>query len=75
MPGLIADGRRASSRIPGHPLAAAATSSRWRCCPTSLGKQQAKEAGAFEAWQVDRDGYVTEGTSTNAWIVTAPARW
>jgi len=39
--------------------------------PNALGKQQAKEAGAYEAWQVDRDGYVTEGTSSNAWIVTA----
>ena len=51
---------------------------RWERCdiktvallPNVLGKQQAKEAGAYEAWQVDRDGYVTEGTSTNAWIVT-----
>lgn len=34
-----------------------------------LGKQQAREAGAFEAWQVDGDGHVTEGTSSNAWIV------
>jgi D-alanine transaminase len=38
--------------------------------PNALGKQQAKEAGAFEAWQVDRDGNVTEGTSSNAWIIT-----
>ena len=38
--------------------------------PNVLGKQQAREAGAFEAWQVDADGFVTEGTSTNAWIVT-----
>jgi D-alanine transaminase len=35
-----------------------------------LGKQQAVEAGAAEAWQVDEQGQVTEGTSTNAWIVT-----
>ncbi len=35
-----------------------------------LGKQQAREAGAYEAWQVDADGRITEGTSTNAWIVT-----
>jgi D-alanine transaminase len=35
-----------------------------------LGKQQAREAGAFEAWQVDHAGRITEGTSTNAWIVT-----
>ncbi len=39
--------------------------------PNAHGKQQAKEAGAYEAWQVDRDGNVTEGTSSNAWIVTA----
>jgi D-alanine transaminase len=39
--------------------------------PNALGKQQAKEAGAYEAWQVDRDGNVTEGTSSNAWIVAA----
>ncbi|MEQ8817905.1 MAG: D-amino-acid transaminase [Thalassobaculum sp.] len=51
---------------------------RWERCdiktvallPNVLGKQQAKEAGAYEAWQVDDDGLVTEGTSTNAWIVT-----
>ena len=35
-----------------------------------LGKQQAREAGAYEAWMVDAEGHVTEGTSTNAWIVT-----
>src|SRR6516164_7816360 len=52
---------------------------RWRCCdiksvallPNVLGKQQAREAGAYEAWLVDDEGHVTEGTSTNAWIVTA----
>ncbi|UEM06190.1 D-amino-acid transaminase [Skermanella rosea] len=39
--------------------------------PQVLGKQQAVEAGAFEAWQLDPDGNVTEGCSSNAWIVTA----
>jgi D-alanine transaminase len=39
--------------------------------PNALGKQQARDAGAYEAWQVDRDGNITEGTSSNAWIVTA----
>jgi D-alanine transaminase len=51
---------------------------RWQRCDIKsvalvanvLGKQAAKEAGAYEAWQVDRNGEVTEGTSTNAWIVT-----
>jgi D-alanine transaminase len=33
-----------------------------------LGKQAAAEAGAFEAWMVE-DGHVTEGTSSNAYIV------
>jgi D-alanine transaminase len=39
--------------------------------PNALGKERAKRAGAYEAWQIDRDGNVTEGTSSNAWIVTA----
>lgn len=39
--------------------------------PNCLAKQQAVEAGAAEAWQVDPDGTVTEGSSTNAWIITA----
>ena len=51
---------------------------RWKRCdiktiallPNVLGKQRAAEEGAYEAWQVDPDGNVTEGTSTNAWIVT-----
>ena len=38
--------------------------------PNVLAKQQAREQGAKEAWFVDADGYVTEGSSTNAWIVT-----
>ena len=39
--------------------------------PNVLARQAAKEAGAFEAWFVDGDGFVTEGTSSNAWIVDA----
>ena len=39
--------------------------------PNCLAKQTAKEAGAKEAWFVDAAGFVTEGSSTNAWIVTA----
>ncbi|QTL01614.1 D-amino-acid transaminase [Aquabacter sp. L1I39] len=39
--------------------------------PNVLAKQAAKEAGAKEAWFVDAKGEVTEGSSTNAWIVTA----
>ena len=36
-----------------------------------LAKTAAREEGAYEAWLVDDEGFVTEGTSTNAWIVTA----
>jgi len=39
--------------------------------PNALGKEQAKRVGAYEAWQVDRDGNITEGTSSNAWIINA----
>jgi D-alanine transaminase len=35
-----------------------------------LAKQAARERGAREAWFVDHAGLVTEGASTNAWIVT-----
>ncbi|HEY4264404.1 MAG TPA: D-amino-acid transaminase [Micropepsaceae bacterium] len=51
---------------------------RWQRCDIKttgllanvMAKTQARKAGAFEAWLVDRDGNVTEGASTNAWIVT-----
>ncbi len=53
--------------------------SRWKRCdiksisllPNVMAKQAAIEAGAFEAWLVDDNGYITEGSSSNAWIVTA----
>jgi D-alanine transaminase len=38
--------------------------------PNVLAKQAAREAGAKEAWFVDAAGCITEGASTNAWIVT-----
>ncbi len=50
---------------------------RWARCdiksvsllPNVLAKQHAKSLGAFEAWFVEANGAVTEGSSTNAWIV------
>jgi D-alanine transaminase len=39
--------------------------------PNALAKQAAREAGAAEAWMVDELGFVTEGASTNAWILDA----
>ena len=52
---------------------------RWRRCdiksvgllPNVMAKQAAKEDGAYEAWMVDDAGRITEGSSTNAWIVAA----
>jgi D-alanine transaminase len=38
--------------------------------PNVLARQAAIEHGAREAWFVDKDGNVTEGASTNAWIAT-----
>ncbi len=51
--------------------------SRWARCdiktvgllPNVLAKQVAREAGAAEAWFIDDLGLVTEGASSNAWIV------
>ncbi len=37
--------------------------------PNILAKQAAREAGGFEALLVDENGYVTEGSSTNIWMV------
>ncbi len=50
---------------------------RWRHCdikstnllPNVLAKQTAIDAGAREAWLVDEEGFITEGTSSTAWIV------
>jgi D-alanine transaminase len=52
---------------------------RWARCdikttgllPNVLAKQAAREAGAVEAWFVDELGLVTEGGSSNAWIIDA----
>ena len=47
--------------------------------PPVLAKQKAVENGCEEAWMVDSDGYITEGSSSNAWIlikdklITTPA--
>jgi D-alanine transaminase len=51
---------------------------RWARCdikstgllPNVLAKTEARRKGAFEALFVDANGFVTEGASTNAWIVT-----
>ena len=35
-----------------------------------LAKQAALDAGAYDAWLADDDGMISEGTASNAWIVT-----
>jgi D-alanine transaminase len=35
-----------------------------------LARESAREKGARDAWFVDENGEITEGTSSNAWIVT-----
>lgn len=52
---------------------------RWQRCdiktvmllPACLAKEAAKAKGAREAWLVDGKGFITEGASSNAWIVNA----
>ena len=58
---------------------ATVTDIRWARCdiksisllPNILAKQEAKDKGAYESFMIDADGMVTEGSSTNAWIVNA----
>ena len=55
---------------------------RWARCdiktvmllPSSMAKEAARSSGAKEAWFVDVSGHVTEGASSNAWIVTRGGR-
>lgn len=55
---------------------------RWARCdiktvmllPAALSKEAARAEGAKEAWFVDENGYVTEGASSNAWIVDGHGR-
>jgi len=39
--------------------------------PACLAKEAARGDGAREAWLIDNEGFVTEGASSNAWIVSA----
>lgn len=55
---------------------------RWARCdiktvmllPACMAKTAAHREGAREAWLVDREGFVTEGSSSNAWIVDGERR-
>jgi D-alanine transaminase len=83
-PGLVVTARAIDRRI-GEARAAqgvrviSVPDSRWarpdikslQLLPNVLAKQAARDRGAYEAWLFDGQGNVTEGVSTNAWIVTA----
>ncbi|MEQ9638854.1 MAG: D-amino-acid transaminase [Alphaproteobacteria bacterium] len=81
-PAVVATARRTAPADPARIEAGVAVITlpdiRWARCdiksvlllPNVLAKQAARQAGAFEAWQVADDDTVTEGASTNAWIVT-----
>jgi D-alanine transaminase len=83
---FVATTRRAKPMPPGVLTAGVSVVTRpdirWRRCdiksiallPNVMGKQAAAEAGVFETWLVDDRGNITEGTSTNAWIVTRDGR-
>jgi len=55
---------------------------RWARCdvksiallPNVLAKQHALSEGAYESFLVDDEGYITEGSSTNAWIMDGDGR-
>jgi D-alanine transaminase len=55
---------------------------RWARCdiktvmllPAALAKESARAEGAKEAWFVDEAGFVTEGASSNAWIIDRDGR-
>lgn len=85
VPSLVATTRRL--KLPTADISAGASiitrpDIRWRRCdiksiallPNILRKQDAAEAGAYETWLVDDNGFVVEGTSTNAWMVTQDRR-
>jgi len=58
------------------------TDERWARCdikstallPNVLAKTKARDSGAYEAWLVDGNGRVTEGSSTSAWIVDSDGK-
>ena len=73
---LRAGGRRRASRSSPCPRIAGPRRHQdgRRCCPTCWPSRRRASRAPREAWFVDADGYVTEGASSNAWIVTARRR-
>lgn len=85
-PSLVATVRRApfpsGAELEGGCKVVSTPDIRWGRCdiktvsllPNVLAKQAAKQAGAREAFLIDSDGYVTECTSSNAYIVDREGR-
>ncbi|MGE3711022.1 MAG: D-amino-acid transaminase [Hyphomicrobiaceae bacterium] len=76
-PRAVADGRAARGIA-----VVTLPESRWSRCdiktvmllPAVLAKEAARASGAQEAWFVDAGGFVTEGASSNAWIIDREGR-
>lgn len=85
-PALVVTSRRMTIPRDAESVAAArvvtAPDIRWKRCDIKsvallgnvLAKEYAVTKGADETWQVDGDGYVTEGSATNAWILDRDGR-
>ncbi|MGC6518003.1 MAG: D-amino-acid transaminase [Candidatus Puniceispirillaceae bacterium] len=80
-PSLVVTAKNTMTKVPSEVAAVPVISTsdeRWdrrdiktiQLLPNCLAKQKAYEAGAYEALMIDRDGFITEGSSSNAWIVT-----
>jgi D-alanine transaminase len=71
------DARAAEAKAASGIAVVTTPETRWARCdiksvallPNVLAKQSARERGAGEAWFVDDLGLITEGASSNAWIV------
>jgi D-alanine transaminase len=85
-PSLIVTARRASFPKPSELAQGASVitrpDERWKRCDVKavsllanvLAKQAGAEAGCREAWLYDADGFVTEGSTSNAYIVDREGR-
>ena len=66
----MADERRRRDLGAGKPLGSASTSSRCRCCPTCWPSRRRASRAPAKPGSSIATGRVTEGSSSNAWIVT-----
>ncbi|MGE0830153.1 MAG: D-amino-acid transaminase [Hyphomonadaceae bacterium] len=76
------DPKKLAARAAAGVKIVSAPDNRWGRCdikpvgllPNVLAKQSALDEAAFDAWLIDAEGRVTEGTASNAWIVDREGR-